>query len=124
MSESENQFEPRTDSGVEELRSELHALRGSFSTALVLLLVFSFCVNVFLFRQVSDLSARAKQATALVAGWSPGGAEQNLAIETWSRLTEFSKTHQDFMPIINKYSPFFNTTPTKPASPAPAAPKK
>jgi hypothetical protein len=122
MSEFGNPYEPGSEPTLEELRKEVQALRGSFSTALVLLFVFSFCVNIFLFRQVSILSAEANQASALVAGWAPGGASQNLAIETWARLTDFSKTHQDFLPIINKYSQFFNARPPSPATPA--APKK
>jgi len=125
MNESEHQIEPRGESEVAELRGELQALRGSFSTALALLFVFSFCMNVFLFRQVSVLSAQAKQATALVNGWVPGGSSYNLAIETWAKLTEFSKTHADFMPIITKYGQFFNSRPGTPAAPVvPTAPKK
>jgi hypothetical protein len=125
MSEFGDPYEPAREPTLEELRKELQALRGSFSTALVLLLVFSVCVNIFIWHQVSNFNAQVSQANVAVANWAIGGAAQVKALEVWARLTDFSKTHQDFQPIINKYSQFFNAhQPAPTPTVAPVPPKK
>ena len=104
-------------SSVEELRSEVQSLRTILSCSLLLIFVFSFCVNIFLFRQTSMVSGQLAQANQLISAWANGGPAQAQAIDFWSKLNDFARTHPDFMPIINKYSPYINVHPTN-------APKK
>lgn len=124
MVESENHLEPERDSSVEELRKEIQSLRASFSTALLLLIVFSFGVNFYLFRQVTILRTQELRVNAALAEWSPGGTKQVVALQTWAYFVEFAKTHPDFQPLINKYGPSFNTNQARPAAAVPAPAKK
>src|SRR5271156_5768654 len=100
MSEPEGKFDTMDGPGVAELREEVASLRTMLSTSLLLLLVFSVCVNIFLFRQTSAMHAQASAASQVVYDFDHGGASS--AIEFWTRLNESSPGHPDFLPIINK----------------------
>jgi len=113
MSDTEKtSFESSGGPGVEELRSEVQSLRTILSCSLLLLFVFSFCVNIFLFRQTSMVSGQLAQVNQLLSAWASGGPAQAQAIDFWGKLNEFAKTHPDFTPIINKYSSYINVHPT------------
>jgi len=106
MNESEGKFDTMGEPGLPELREEVASLRTMFSASLLLLFVFSFCVNIFLFHQASMAHAQASVATQLVHDFDYGGAAQ--AIDFWTKLNEYARGHPDFLPIINKYSKFIN----------------
>jgi Ni,Fe-hydrogenase I cytochrome b subunit len=104
---SENTFEPKADSSVEGLRNELQALRAVVSFALVLMFVFSICVNIFLFRQATTLGGQVANAQNMVSAFeSAGGGAQ--VVDIWNKLNDYARTHPDFQPVINKYKPFFD----------------
>lgn len=104
-----------SESSNENLRADVQSLRTMLSVALLLLFIFSFCVNVFLFRQVKAITAQVAQAQQLVESFQKGGGFTQGA-ELVSRLNEYARTHPDFAPIMQKYS--FHITPT--GAPAPA----
>jgi hypothetical protein len=121
MSDTEKtNFEFTPEPGLEELRGEVRSLRMILSCALLLVFIFSFCVNIFLFRQTRMVSAQLAQDNQLINLWTKGGPAQAQAFDFWNKLNDFAKTHPDFMPIINKYSPAFEVHP----APAPAPKKK
>lgn len=118
MNGSESNFQAMpesTESSNENVRAEVQSLRAMLSVALLLLFIFSFCVNVFLFRQVTAVSAQLAQAQQLVANFQKGGGYTQGA-ELLSRLNEYARTHPDFAPILQKYNFHITTTGT----PAPA----
>ena len=114
MNESENKFDSTAGSGMEALRSEVQSLRTMLSFTLLLMFVFSFCVNIFLFRQASAMSAQANEAQMVVGSFENGGAAQ--AIDFWNKLNDYARTHADFAPIINKYSRYINVHTNAPAA--------
>jgi hypothetical protein len=97
MPGSENEINAMTDGGNEELRSELQSLRTLISAALVLLIVFSVCLDLYLSMRVRDEKAGANQIAMAAQNYGIGAGE------LWSRLVEYSKTHPDFHPIIDKW---------------------
>ena len=115
MSDTEKtNLEFGTGQGIEDLRSEVRALKTVLCCALLLVFVFSLCVNVFLLHQTSTLNGQLVQATQLVNAWANGGPAQAQAIDFWNKLNEYSRTHADFAPIINKFSPYIHVRPTIP----------
>ena len=104
---------------VEELREELNSLRILLSVSLILLIVFGFCVDRYLFKQISLLGEQTKVPQQQVDKFA---TQYNLAraSEFWNNLVVYSKSHPDFVPILAKYSAVVNQTlitgpaPTKP----------
>ena len=106
MDESENHLAAATtttDPKVEVLQGELQSLRTLLTISLILVIAFSFCVNVFLFRQVAMARAQVTQAEQFVKDFNAGQVA-----EFWNKLTEFSKTHPEFAPIWAKYKDMIN----------------
>jgi hypothetical protein len=110
MSEPENPIETGADSGVEALRNEVQTLRAVVSFAVLLMFVFSVCVNVFLFRQATAVSGQAAQAEAVVSNFDNMSGQ---ATDFWLKLNDYARTHPDFQPIIAKYSQLIGTRPKK-----------
>ncbi len=100
MNEPENKFGGPADSWSEELRNELQSLRTLLSAALVLLIVFSACMDYFLSAQTTEMRRALYQDQQLVNNFS---ANSTRAAEFWGKLVEYSKTHPDFVPIIDKW---------------------
>jgi len=112
MSDTEKtNFEFPAESGVEGLRSEVQSLRAILSCSLLLIFIFSMCVNIFLFRQTNMVSNQFAQANQLITAWANGGPAQAQAIDFWKKLNDYARVHPDFMPIINKYSQYINVQP-------------
>jgi hypothetical protein len=103
MDETEPMIEATADSKVETLQGELNALRTLVTISLILLIVFSFCVNVFLFRQVAMARAQVAQAEQFIQGFNTSEFA-----EFWNKLSDFSRTHPDFAPIWAKYKDLIN----------------
>ncbi len=104
---SDNISEPRSESEVESLRSEVLALRMVVSFALLLVFVFSICVNIFLFRQTTSLGGQVANAQNAVTTFETAGGGAQV-VDIWAKLNDYARTHPDFQPIINKYKPFFD----------------
>jgi hypothetical protein len=115
MNESENKFENAPGTEMSELRLELDSLRSMLSASLLLLFIFSACVNLYLFHQASAVHAQASQANQLVYDFDHGGSA--LIVDFWTKLNDYSRTHPDFAPVFNKYSKFINTRPNPAAAP-------
>ena len=86
-----------TDGGNEELRDELQSLRTLISAALVLLIVSCVCLDLYLSMRVRDEKAGANQIAIAARNFGAGAGE------FWNKLMEYSKTHPDFNPIIDKW---------------------
>ncbi len=110
MSETENPVEISGDSGVEALRNEVQTLRAVLSFTVLLLFVFSICMNVFLFRQATAVSGQAAQAQAVVSNFESMSGQAN---DFWLKLNDYARTHPDFQPIVAKYSQLIGTHPKK-----------
>jgi hypothetical protein len=115
MNESESNFQAASESSNENLRADVQSLRTMLSVTLLLLFIFTFCVNVFFLRQVSAVNAQVAQAQQLVDNFQKGGGYAQGA-ELVSRLNEYSRTHPDFAPIMQKY----NFSITRNGAPTPA----
>jgi hypothetical protein len=111
MDETEPMLEPTAESRVETLQGELQALRTLVTISLILLIVFSFCVNVFLFRQVAMARAQVTQAELFIQGFNT-----TEVADFWNKLSDFSRTHPDFAPIWAKYKDLINIRPNQAAT--------
>ena len=89
------------DPAVQELRSELNALRALLAATVFLLLLFSGVLNVYLVKQASLMNEQYTQARLQVDGYEqhfrPGMTEM------WQRLTGYARAHPDFAAILDKY---------------------
>jgi len=111
MNEPDANFEGDTAA----LRNEVQGLRNTLTLTLLFAFIFSFCVNVFLYLQGSVVSEQAGEAQQIVSTFQTVGAQQ--VVEFWGKLSDYSKTHPDFTPILQKYSQFLNIHSN--AAPAP-----
>ncbi len=105
MSEFEEKPEPSSSSGPAELQEEVRSLRTMLSASLILLIVFGLSVDLFLFKQVSVLGADADRYEQGINGFNAPKAR-----DFWNRLVAYSRTHPEFAPVINKFSPTVNYT--------------
>jgi hypothetical protein len=115
MNETENKFEATGDIVNDGLQNEVQSLRALISASLVILIMFSLCVDVFLIKQVSLLNGDTVVTKARTEQLFPTAKASDL----WNKLNEFAKTHPDFETVIAKYRPVVNqfTTPNQ-AAPA------
>ena len=110
MNESETKTEPAQDFAVEDLQDEVQGLRTLMSVSLIVIIVFSFCVNWYLFKQDRIVQGRIDQDR------QTAGALQTGIVAFWNDLNEYGKAHPDFAPVLEKYRALFATN-----APAPAA---
>ncbi len=110
MDEIEPMLEPTADARVESLQGELQALRTLVTISLILLIAFSFCVDVFLFRQAAMARAQVAQAQQFVQGFNT-----TEVADFWNKLSDFSRTHPDFAPVWAKYKDLINVRPNQSA---------
>jgi hypothetical protein len=126
-------FETKTveQPDVTELQNQLASLRSLVISVLVLILVISGTLNLYLLRQVRDgrrdLMGIRPQVMQMVAEYNKVHAP--LMKEFVEKVTEYSKTHPDFAPILAKYGIKPNATPTAqpmtaPKTAVPAVPAK
>jgi hypothetical protein len=114
-----------------DLRDQVESLRQLVGSLLVLLLVISGTLNLYLLRQVKGTGADLKNIRPQVAQMiNEYNKISGPAITKFvGQLTEFSKTHPDFAPVLNKYirpqpgAPGAAATTAAPP-PAPAPSKK
>jgi|WetSurMetagenome_2_1015567.scaffolds.fasta_scaffold945763_1 hypothetical protein len=89
------------DSQIAALRQEVQGLRLLFSVLLILLLIISGSVNIYLRRQVRMIRTQVSELGQFVGDYNKNNAP--LMNDFVGRLREYSKTHQDFTPILSRY---------------------
>lgn len=103
-----------------DLPRQVQQLRTMLMVTLVLVVLISLCLNVYLWRQLvylrRDLAAFKPQANQLISNYQ---RNEPAVREFLRKLTEYSRTHLDFAPILQKY-PFVTNTPI-PGVPMPPA---
>ena len=107
MDESENKFDERVESTGGEFEDELQNLRTLLSAALAVLVLFSCLVTAYFFKQfrmARDEAANAK----LIYKQNLDNFPTTAANDFLNKLSDYSKTHPDFQPIMDKYRPFFS----------------
>lgn len=113
MNEPESKLEGMDDSGKADVREDVQSLKTVLNLALLLIFILSFCLNLILWDQVRALSNQSRETQQALAVFENG------ALQIWTSLNDYAKTHPDYAPIIEKYRKFISV-PTN----APAAPKK
>lgn len=140
MDNIQNDFEskPVTQQPADDLHEQVESLRQTVFGLLVLMLVISGTLLIFLWRQYklvdNDLKVLRPQLTQLVTEYEKSKAP---AIKQFvDNLVNFSKTHPDFTPVLNKYgirptnapaaaaTSLAPTAAPAPTKTAPAAPAK
>ena len=116
--------------GVPELQDQIGALRHLVVSILILLVVISGTFTIYLLRQwrtvSKELTGFRPQATALVGDYQRVSAP--VMTDFVRKVTEYGRTHPDYMPILAKYGlkPGASTgaAPAPASAPPPAATKK
>jgi hypothetical protein len=101
-------------SEVEDLREEVQSLRVLLAAALCILIVLSVCVDGYLFKQVSMVRSDVNMAQDVVKRFDLAKAR-----EFWAKLTEYSRSHPDFAPVVAKYKPYAAQTVFEGGGPLP-----
>jgi hypothetical protein len=104
MNETENKFEAAGDIMNDGLLDEVHSLRMLLSASLIIVIMFTLCVDVFLIKQVSLLNGETAVTKQQTEQMFPTAKASDL----WNKLNDFSKTHPDFETVIAKYRPVIN----------------
>ncbi len=117
MNETENKFEATGEIVNDGLQNEVQSLRALLSASLVVLIMFSLCVDVFLFKQGSLLNGQ----TAVTRAQTEEMFSTAKASDLWGKLNDYAKTHPDYETVIAKYRPVVSQFTT--ANPAAAAAK-
>jgi hypothetical protein len=105
MNEFEQTSPGPAGSGIAELQDELRSLRALLSASLALVIVFSIVIDFFLLKQISTLRAQTEVLEA-----ASNTLNTPKAIDYWNHLTAYARTHPDFAPVINKFSPAIGQT--------------
>lgn len=105
MNEFEQAPQGSSGSSVAELQEEVQSLRTLLSASLILMIVFSLVINLFLLKQVSALRAQTE-----VFATANNNFNTAKAIDYWNHLVQYARTHPEFAPVINKFSPALNQT--------------
>jgi hypothetical protein len=119
MNESSSNLPENPAEEIKSLKQELQSLRNVMVSALMVLLVFTLALDIYFFHLAADVTARADQAEKIVNNYA--NVVSPAAAKVWGELLQYSKTHPDFQPIIDKYSPHIVVQPN--AKPTPAAKK-
>jgi hypothetical protein len=108
MNESDTNLDVMPESAIRALQEEVQSLRTLIIGLLLVLILLSGAFNLFLLRQAHLVSTQATETKKMVEEY-----QANLPgiFEFWNKLGDFAKTHPDFKPIMDKYSPFFQIPP-------------
>jgi hypothetical protein len=109
MSEFEQTSQGRSGSGIAELQEEVSSLRMLLSASVALLIIFSCSLDFYLLKQVSSVGAQIKVSNDYFDA-EAHNFNTPMAIEYWNRLVQYSRSHPEFVPIINKYQPALGQT--------------
>lgn len=113
----ETNIDSSSDANVRRLQEEVRSLRTLLICALAVMLLFSACINTYLTRQARMIKAQVDEAEKVVAEFGSFGAPW--ANNFWNKLLDYSKTHPDFTPIIEKYRPYITAPPQNTSTNAP-----
>ena len=113
-----------------DLQAQCDALRHLIVSVLILVIVISGTLNIYLLRQwrtaSKDLAGIRPQAAQMIAEYQKVSGP--LMSDFVKKLTEYSRSHPDFAPVLAKYgikpSGPTNALPATPTSLPAAAPKK
>ena len=113
-----------------DLPAEFEALRHLVVSILILMLVVSGTLSIYLLRQwrttVNELKVIRPQVSQMAAIYQKD--EFPWMKEILNRLSDYGRTHPDYMPVLAKYNIKPGATTGAPAggaaAPAPAAQKK
>jgi hypothetical protein len=119
MNQPETNFDPAQEPVLRGLQEQLRSLRTLLACVLVILLAISICLNVFLRRQAVAVTSQVSEIQKTLVQFQTSDSPR--MTEFWTKLVGYSKTHSDFAPIIEKYSPHIvlpaqqstNATPKK-----------
>jgi hypothetical protein len=109
MSEFEQTSRGQSGSGMTELQDELRSLRTLLSASVALLIIFSCSMDFYLLKQVSAVGIQIKASNDYLDA-EVHNFNTPMAIEYWNRLVQYSRSHPEFVPIINKYQPALGQT--------------
>jgi len=114
MNETENKFEAAGEVMNDGLQGEVQSLRALLSASLVILVMFSLCLDVYLIKQVSLLNTQTAMTKQQTEEIFPTAKASDL----WNKLNDYAKTHPDFESVIAKYRPVVNkfTSSTAPTA--------
>jgi len=104
---------PAVTDPVEELQGTVGALRALFHVVLVALIVMSASLNLFMFRQVSALNKQVAEMTRYLNDYNSNSVP--LMEKVVNGLTDYSKSHPDFAPVMRKYLGGGGAAPAAPA---------
>jgi hypothetical protein len=92
---------PGESSNVESLQQAVATLRNQFFGLLIVLLVLCGSFNLFMLRQLKMVRTQAVELGRAVNEYQKTSAPA--MNELLSRLTDYSKTHPDFSPVLSRY---------------------
>jgi hypothetical protein len=115
--------------GTNDLQEQLDALRHLVVSALILLIVVSGTFNIYLLRQwrtvSKELTNYRQGAQQMIADYQKTSVP--VMNDFLKKVTEFGRTHPDFVPILAKYNIKPGAAPgpvESPAAPKTSAPPK
>ena len=115
MSETDK-FAAESPTETAELREQVNSLQSTLSLTLVLMFIFTLTINIFLFHTTRLTRMQANNMQVAVDKYR---VDQAGILDFWNKLRNYSMTHPDYAPIMNKYSQFItvrsNGVPVLPA---------
>lgn len=106
---NEINFDASADSVHKGLQDEIRSLRMLLVAALAVILLFSGIITVHFSRQAKIAKGQADEAEKVVSEFNSFGGPW--ANDFWNKLLDYSKTHPDFTPIVEKYRPYITAPP-------------
>jgi hypothetical protein len=103
MNEPQTNFDASSEPALKELQGELQSLRTLLVATLAILFLISICLNVYLRHQAVAVGNQAAGIQRSLSQFETMEAPR--AAEFWTKLLDYSKTHPDFSPIVQKYAP-------------------
>jgi hypothetical protein len=89
-----------------DLRERFQSLQTLFSVSMMLVLVFTLCMDLFLFRQMLILRAEAHRLETQLQEFSANTAPA--MIKLYSQMSDYAAKHPEYAAILKKYSPYFD----------------
>jgi hypothetical protein len=107
MNGPDERLDAPADPAFEEIRSEVYSLRTMLSFSLLCLILLSFTMDRYLWKQVRNVRQQIEGVNNLEKRAQPGVDQ---ASKFWNSLVAYSKTHPDFVPVIAYFSPALSQT--------------
>jgi hypothetical protein len=109
MNEPGTNLDTTRDSGLAAMQEEMQSLRAVVVTTLFALIILSGAVNIYLMRQARTVVAESENMQRMIVEYNTVKAP--MAMDLWRKLTDYTRTHPDFKPIYDKYSPLIHVPP-------------